>query len=427
MVDTLSYFFASLDIIIRSLTCSTAHPTLFNPFSNLTSFAFSVVFLLKAIVLAAGRGTRMRPLTYTRPKHMLPVAGKPLLEHIVDFLRSANVTDLSIVVRHMKEHITEYFSDGSRFNVKIQYVEQTPGNLGLAHAVKCASPAVEDEEDFVVILGDVLIELDLKQMLKQHKSKKAKATIALATVEDPRPFGVVTFNKNLEVEQLVEKPKVPASNHVITGLYVFKHDILEIINNLEPSWRGEYELTDAIQEMVKEGDSVYGFPATNWWKDTGRPTDLLDANKKFLSELPSFFMLGEVQKGAELRGTIQIDRNTIVQEDTEIIGPVVIGRNCQIGLGCKIGPYVEIGNDVQLVENVLLKNSIVMDSTIISNNTRISDSIIGESCQIGPNCSAEGNDTDFGIVVGDHSKVGPGIHFNPNNTLGPHSHFETRF
>ncbi|UCD73221.1 MAG: glucose-1-phosphate thymidylyltransferase [Candidatus Bathyarchaeota archaeon] len=381
---------------------------------------------MKAIILAAGRGTRMFPLTYTRPKHMLPVAGKPMLEHIVDFLRSADVVDLSIVVRHMKEHIQDYFSDGSRFNVKIQYIEQTPGNLGLAHAVKCASSVVKDEDDFIVILGDVLIELDFRQMLEQHKSKKARATIALATVEDPRPFGVVTLNEDLEIRQLVEKPRVPASNQVITGLYIFNHDILEIIDNLKPSWRGEFELTDAMQKMVEKEGSVYGFPATNWWKDTGRPTDLLDANKKFLSELPSFFMLGEVQKGAELRGTIQIDRNTVVQEDAEIVGPVVIGKDCQIGPGCKIGPYVEIGDKVQLVENVLLKNSIVMNNSIISNETTIYDSIIGEDCQIGPNCTARGNNTNFGIVVGDHSTVGPHIHFNPNNTLGPHSRFETK-
>ena len=368
----------------------------------------------------------MRPLTYTRPKHMLPVAGKPILEHIVDFLRSANVTELAIVVGHMKTHVTDYFSDGSRFNVKIQYIEQTPGFLGLAHAVKCASRTVDEEKDFIVILGDVLIRLDLKQMLEQHESKKAKATIALATVEDPRPFGVVTLDENLEVKKLVEKPKVPASKQVITGLYVFNHDILEIINTLEPSWRGEYELTDAMQKMLEKGNSVYGFPATNWWKDTGRPTDLLEANKKFLSELPSFFMLGEVQKRVELRGPIQIDRNTVVQENTEITGPVVIGKDCQIGTGCKIGPNVEIGNSVQLVENVSLKNSIIMDNTVISNNTEISDSIIGEDCQIGPNCTAAGNDTVFGIVVGDHSRIGPGIHFSPNNTLGPHSRFETR-
>ena len=357
---------------------------------------------------------------------MLPVAGKPLLEHTIDFLRTSGIHEIILVVRHMKDSIVQYFNEGDRFNVNICYVNQEPDNLGLAHAVKCAREPLRGEEDFVVILGDVLIKLDMKKMLKQHLSNGAKATIALATVKDPRPFGVVTLNDDLRVNKLVEKPKVPASNYVVAGLYVFNKTIFDTIESLKPSWRGEYELTDAIQKLVEQGCPVYGFPAIKWWKDAGRPTDLLDANKRFLSELPSFFMLGEVQKGAELRGPIQIDKNSTVQEDTKIEGPVVIGENCHIGSGCKIGPYVEIGNGVHLIENVVLENSVVMDNTIISNDAVLKDSIIGEFCQIGPNCTASGNDTGFGVVIGDYSKIGSNIHFHPNNTLGPHSQFETK-
>ncbi len=381
---------------------------------------------LKAVILAAGRGTRMLPLTYTRPKHMLPVAGKPLLEHIIDFLRGNKITEITLVVRHMKEHIIKHFNDGSRFNVHISYVEQEPGNLGLAHAVSCAKESMKGEDDFVVMLGDVLVKLDMAKMLEQHNSTGAKATIALATVEDPRPFGVATLDDRLRVKKLVEKPKVPASNYVVAGLYVFNQEILDVIKSLKPSWRGELELTDAMQRLIEQNSPVYGFPAIKWWKDTGRPTDLLDANRRFLSELPSFYMLGEVERGAELRGPIQIDKDSVVQGETRIEGPVVIGENCQIGPKCKIGPYVEIGNGVQLVENVVLENSVVMGNTIISNNTVLKDSIIGESCQIGPNCTASGNNTSFGVVIGDYSTVGPNIRFHPNNTLGPHSQFETK-
>jgi len=381
---------------------------------------------VKAVILAAGKGTRMLPLTYTRPKHMLPVAGKPLLEHIIDFLRQSDIDEIILVVRHMKNNIVGYFDDGSRFNVNMCYVNQEPDNLGLAHAVKCARGSLQGEEDFVVMLGDVLIKLDMKNMIKQHLSNGAKTTIALATVEDPRPFGVVTLNSDLKVTKLVEKPKVPASKYVVAGLYIFNKTIFDTIDSLKPSWRGEYELTDAMQRLVEQGSPIYGFPTIKWWKDTGRPTDLLDANRRFLSELPAFFVLGEVQKGAEIRGEIQIDRDSVVQEDTVIEGPVVIGQNCDIGSGCKIGPNVEIGNDVRLVENVVLQNSIVMNHTIISNDTVLKDSIIGEFCQIGPNCTASGNDNSFGVVIGDHSKIGPNIHFHPNNTLGPHSQFETK-
>lgn len=381
---------------------------------------------MKAVILAAGRGTRMLPLTYTRPKHMLPVAGKPLLEHIIDFIRTSGIQEVILVVRHMKDDIVQHFNDGSRFNVHISYVDQEPDNLGLAHAVKCAKESLRGEDDFVVMLGDVLVKLDMKKMLKQHTTNGAKATIALATVKDPRPFGVVTLNEDLKVTRLVEKPKVPASNYVVAGLYVFNQTIFDTIENLKPSWRGEYELTDAMQKLVEQSNPVYGFPAIKWWKDTGRPIDLLDANRRFLSELPSFFVLGEVQKGAELRGAIQIDKNSIIQEDTKIEGPVVIGENCEIGSGCKIGPYVEIGSQVRLVENVTLENTVVMNNTIISNDVALKDSIVGELCQIGPNCTASGTDGGFGVVIGDQSKIGPNIHFHPNNTLGPHSQFETK-
>jgi NDP-sugar pyrophosphorylase family protein len=137
-------------------------------------------------------------------------------------------------------------------------------------------------------------------------------------------------------------------------------------------------------------------------------------------------VLGEVQKGAELRGAIQVDKNSIIQEGTKIEGPVVIGEKCEIGSGCKIGPYVEIGSQVRLVENVVLENTVVMNNTIISNDVVLKDSIVGEHCQIGPNCTASGTDGGFGVVIGDKSKIGPDIHFHPNNTLGPHSQFETK-
>jgi len=375
---------------------------------------------LKAVILAAGKGTRMRPLTFTRPKHMLPVAGKPILEHIINFLRVGKIKDIVIVVGSESEFIMDYFGDGSRFDVNIDYVEQRKP-LGLAHAVSAAQDLLKGEERFVTVLGDVLLKLNLKDMISFHLKKEAKATIAVSEAVDPTPFGVVKVVDGFRVEKLVEKPKVPPSNLIIAGLYIFEHELWECIDDLKPSWRGEYELTDAIQLMVERGYPVYGYLTKKWWKDTGRPTDLLEASQKFLSELSEFYVLGEVQKNVEIRGPVQIGRDSIIYEGARIFGPVVIGDKCEIGPGCIIGPNVDIGGDVRLIENVTLKNAIIMSRTFISNNAFITDSVIGEDCKIGSGVRAVGDGKTFGVVIGDNSVIGPGIVFSPGSMLGPNS------
>jgi len=357
---------------------------------------------------------------------MLPVAGKPILEHIISFLRSGGINEVVMVIGSESEFITEYFGDGSRFDVKIEYAEQRKP-LGLAHAVSVASPLLKGEERFIAVLGDVLFKLNLKDMLTFHGKREAKATIAISEAADPTPFGVVKVVDGFRVERLVEKPKVPPSNFIIAGLYIFENEFWDCIKDLKPSWRGEYEITDAIQLMVDRGYPVYGYLTKKWWKDTGRPTDLLEASQKFLSELSDFYVLGEVQKNVEIRGPVQIGRETVIYEGAKIFGPTVIGERCEVGPGCIIGPNVEIGNDVKLVENVELQNTIVMSRTLISNNVRITDSVIGENCKIGPSVRACGNSKVFGVVIGDNSTIGPGISFSPGSMLGPNSSIRLRW
>ncbi len=381
---------------------------------------------MKAVILAAGKGTRMRPLTFTRPKHMLPVAGKPILEHIIGFLRSAGIKDIIIVVGSDNEYIVDYFGDGGRFDVNIEYVEQRKP-LGLAHAISMARNLLENEERFIAVLGDVLFKLNLKDMLSFHMKKEAKATIAISEVADPTPFGVVKIVDGFRVERLIEKPKVPPSNLIIAGIYIFEGELWDCINELKPSWRGEYEITDAIQLMVDRGYPVYGYITKKWWKDTGKPADLLDASQKFLSELSEFYMLGEVQKGVEIRGPVQIGRDTIIYEGAKIFGPTVIGERCEIGPRCIIGPNVEIGCNVRLIENVRLQDTIVMSHTLISNNVHLTNSIIGENCKIGSGVRANGNRDVFGVVIGDNSVIGPGISFSPGSMLGPNSSIKLRW
>ncbi|MBS7287421.1 MAG: glucose-1-phosphate thymidylyltransferase [Candidatus Freyarchaeota archaeon] len=381
---------------------------------------------MKAVILAAGKGTRMRPLTFTRPKHMLPVAGKPILEHIVNFLRAGGINELVMVIGSESEYITEYFGDGARFDVSIEYAEQRKP-LGLAHAVSVARDLLEGEERFITVLGDVLFKLNLKDVLSFHLKREAKATIAISEAADPTLFGVVKVADGFRIERLVEKPKVPPSNLIIAGLYVFENEFWECVNDLKPSWRGEYEITDAVQLMVDRGYPVYGYLTKKWWKDTGRPTDLLEASQKFLSELSEFYVLGEVQREVEIRGPVQIGRDTVIYEGAKIFGPTVIGERCEIGPGCIIGPNVEIGSDVKLIENVELRNAIVMSHTLISNNVRITDSIIGEGCRIGSSVRASGDSKVFGVVIGDNSVIGPGISFSSGSMLGPNSSIKLKW
>jgi len=357
---------------------------------------------------------------------MLPVAGKPILEHIIGFLRNAGINEVVMVVGPESEYITDYFGDGSRFDVKIEYAEQKKP-LGLAHAVSMARYLLEGEERFITVLGDVLFKLNLKDMLTFHTKREAKATIAVSEAADPTPFGVVKVVDGFRVERLVEKPKVPPSNLIIAGLYIFENEFWDCLKDLKPSWRGEYEITDAIQLMVDRGYPVYGYLTKKWWKDTGRPTDLLEASQKFLSELSEFYVLGEVQREVEIRGPVQIGRDTVIYEGAKVFGPTVIGERCEVGPGCLIGPNVEIGNDVRLVENVELRNAIVMSHTLISNNVQITDSVIGENCKIGSGVRACGNSNVFGVVIGDNSVIGPGISFSPGSMLGPNSSIKLKW
>jgi glucose-1-phosphate thymidylyltransferase long form len=374
---------------------------------------------MRAVVLAAGTGTRMRPLTYAKPKHMLTIAGKPVLEHTLDFLRLANIQDVCIVVGYLREVVMDYFGDGDRFDMNITYAHQEK-RLGLAHALKYAQPHLKND-NFVMVLGDVMIRLDLKEMVEHHLAHNAVATIGLATVDDPTPFGVVKMDEDLRISKLIEKPKVPPSNYVITGLYIFDNEIFSAIDKIPKSWRGEYEITDAIQLLVEQGDPVYGYPALKYWKDTGRPTDLLEANKKFLSDYLGNYIVGEVHQGCEIDGIIRVEKGSVLHTGVKIHGPVSIGEDSFIGPNCELGPYVQIGSNVRLVENVTLANTIIMNNTLVSNDAVLKDSIIGEKCQIGPEVIAEGTDNVFGVVIADHSVVGPNITFTPGNTLGPHS------
>lgn len=316
---------------------------------------------MKAVILAAGHGTRMKPYTHSKPKHMLPVANKPVLGHVIENLKMAGIKDILIVIGHLKEGITGYFKDGAEFGVNISYIEQVE-RKGLAHALRLSENFVGGGP-FVVVLGDVLFTSDFSEILIEHEKSGAEATVLLTRVEDPSAFGVVEMDGN-RIRRLVEKPKVPPSNLAIAGVYIFSSDhIFEAIRSLKPSLRGEYEITDALQGLIDSGKKVCGSVLEKWWKDTGNPKDLLETNKTMLDELyPK-----KTEKG----------RNIKLSPDSRLIPPVLLGDNCKI-TGSEIGPYVCIQKD-STIDNSSIKNSIVMDNTRVA-NIDLDGAVIGSHC-----------------------------------------------
>ncbi len=313
---------------------------------------------MKGVILAAGRGTRMKPLTDIIPKCMLPVANIPILEWNIYLLRdNLGIKNILIVVSYLKEQIINYFGNGTKFGVKITYeVQDIEKSYGLGSALKLAQRFVGKDE-FVLLLGDNLYKGPYVNILEYHKKLEADATIHIEEVDNPSRYGVVVMDQNdpLKILELIEKPENPPSNKVITGFYVLNNKIFKMIDLLTPSEKqGEIELTDALNLLVKKED-VYGILIDGWRKDMGYPEDFMDAVKWYLSNNQT---------------TIQ----SVLGEDVKIITPVYIGKNCKISNSI-IGPYVSIGENCEL-NNVYINNSILLSDTIIKDES-IYNSIIG--------------------------------------------------
>lgn len=347
---------------------------------------------MKAVILAAGFGTRLRPHTHTGPKHLLPVANKPVLEHVLDKIREAGLKDVIIVVGHMEEFIKEYFGDGSKWGVRIQYVEQQK-RLGIAHAVLLVEPLVKGEE-FFVILGDNLFKMPLSKIIDSHKKSGAPASVAVVKVEDPQKFGVVEL-KDGKIASIEEKPIHPKSNFAAIGLYFFSNPVVfEVIKGLKPSARGELEITDTLRSLLQKGFEVNPIMLEGYWKDTGLPEDLLDANRLILDELD------ETQnpkiENVTSRGAVLIGKNVTFKNEVILRGPLVIGNDCEID-ECVLGPYVTVGNTSKL-SAVVLSNTIVLDGCDIR-ETVLHNSILGKNCSVRPKAGKPK------LVIGDHSYV----------------------
>ncbi|MEM3365966.1 MAG: glucose-1-phosphate thymidylyltransferase, partial [Candidatus Methanomethyliaceae archaeon] len=331
---------------------------------------------MKALVLSGGKGTRLRPLSFTLAKQLIPVANKPILGYVLDRVTEAGISDVGIIIApETGAYVREYVGDGSKWNINVTYISQEP--LGLAHAVKTAKDFL-GEQDFVMCLGDNLQGKGIAPLIKKFEDESLDALILLKEVDDPSKFGVAVLDENGNIVRLVEKPKQPISNLAIVGTYVFSSKIHEAVERIKPSWRGELEITDAIQEMVKMGYKVKAEILDTWWLDTGKKDDILVANAKILDEYIKCRVDGEVINSS-VEGRVTIEKGAKVLNSV-VRGPAIIGENCQIE-NSFIGPYTSIGNNTKIA-NSNVEYSVILENAIINGVERLEESLIGRNAKV---------------------------------------------
>jgi len=354
---------------------------------------------VKGLILSGGKGTRLYPLTYTRAKQLIPVANKPVLFRVIEAIRAAGVEEIGIVIGDTGPEIREAVRDGAQFGVRVTYIPQD-APLGLAHAVKISRNFLGDDR-FVMFLGDNVIQGGISPLIAEFADHHDwNSQIVLTEVEVPEQYGVARLNGEGRIVELIEKPKNPPSNLALVGIYMFDHHIFEATDAIKPSFRGELEITDAIQWLVEHGYVVYPHIHRGWWIDTGRPGDMLTANSLVLEELTP-----------EIRGRVdaasEVDTRVTVEDGAEIIhsvvrGPAIIGRNTRI-VNSYVGPFSSIYHDV-VIENSEIERSIVLEhSTIRDIPTRIQDSLIGRHAEVTMNTLRP---RAIKMHLGDHSRLG---------------------
>lgn len=378
----------------------------------------------------------MRPLTSTRPKPMLPIAGKPILKWDLDALADAGIRKAILVVGYMKESIQDYFGKKYR-TINLEYVVQKE-QLGTGHAVLTAEDNVKG--DFLVMNGDVLVSPKLvKSFLKSHKYD---ASMCLVKVDRPEHFGIVQLRDDT-VASLEEKPAKPKSNLANAGLYIFDEKVFDILRKLKKSKRMEYELTDAIKALIKDG-RVFGCVCNELWVDVGRPWDLLDANEIIIkNENLKVSKNAIIEDYAVIKGKVHIGEGTVVRSGSYIQGPCYIGRDCIIGPNCYIRPYSTIQNRCHIGNAVEIKNSIIMPDTSIGHLSYVGDSIIGKGCNFGAGTKVANLRFDnqevkveisqtlqtsgrrkFGCIMGDNVKTGINVSIMPGRSIYPGAYVE---
>ena len=333
---------------------------------------------MKGIILHGGHGTRLKPLTDSGPKQLIPIANKPMSQYALEDLKNLGITEIAIIIGDVfPEKVRDYYGDGSKFGVNITYVYQDQPK-GISHAISLCKEFVANDR-FVVYLGDNILRKGLGNLGTTFEKSDFESLILLVEVDNPSSFGVAEL-KNNKLVNIVEKPKKPISNLAVIGIYFFTPTIFDIIEKLKPSWRGELEVTDALQLLLESGKQIGFELVTGWWKDTGTPDDILDAHKLILDTLGISTKLISEQE-MDKNNKIIIGKDVSISTESKLIGPVILGNNCKIGPNVKLGPYVSLGDNCT-IQNSSIKNSIIMKNCKISGNNSLTNSIIGNNCKI---------------------------------------------
>ncbi|MBS7622850.1 glucose-1-phosphate thymidylyltransferase [Candidatus Bathyarchaeota archaeon] len=355
---------------------------------------------MKGVILHGGRGTRLRPLTHTGPKQLIPIANKPMSQYALEDLRNSGITDIAVVLGDVApEKVIEYYGDGSKFGVRLTYIHQGEPR-GIAHAVGLARDFVGDDP-FIVYLGDNLIKGGIKSHVEDFRKSSAAAHIALCHVRNPEAFGVAELDNKGRIMRLVEKPKTPSSDLALVGIYMFRSSIFDAIDRLRPSWRGELEITDAIQGLLEMGLEVSSHVISGWWKDTGRPEDILEANHLILSDLTSYNK-GKLEDEVAVTGKIAIEEGTVIKSKSTLRGPLIIGRDCEVGPCTYVGPYTSIGDNV-VIRGGEVENSIVLSNALIDCGKRIVDSLVGRESRVVSNETTLPK--GYRLVIGENTSI----------------------
>jgi glucose-1-phosphate thymidylyltransferase len=339
---------------------------------------------MKGIILHGGHGTRLRPLTHTGPKQLLPIANKPMSQYALEDLKTAGITEIGIIIGDVyPEKVKEYYGNGEKFGVKITYIYQDSPK-GISHAIRLCKDFIGNEK-FIVYLGDNVLRKNLIDYSQKFEISNSDAKILLCEVDEPQRFGIAELDKENPgtIKKIIEKPKNSTSNLAVIGIYFLTPKIFDIIDNLKPSWRGELEITDALDMLMNQGNIVEYDTVTGWWKDTGTPEDIIHANKLVLDSIgtENQFLIDD---DSEIKNNIVVGHGTEISRDSFVTGPAIIGKNCKIGPSVRIGPYVSV-DDNCILKNCNIEESIIMSNCRIDAKTNLKSSIIAHGSEIQDN------------------------------------------
>lgn len=321
---------------------------------------------MKAIVLHGGHGTRLRPLTHTGPKQLLPIANKPMSQYCIESIKETGINEIAIIVGGTgSSKVREYYGSGEKFGVSFTYIEQDRPK-GIAHAIRLCKEFVNNEK-FLVFLGDNIVQRSIADFTSNFKKSEFDATILLCEVDNPSRFGIAAIENN-KITKILEKPKDPPSNLAVTGIYFLTPIIFDVIDNLKPSGRNELEITDALDILLEKNHNISFEMIADYWKDTGTPEDILNANRQVLEHI--------------CNQTCIVDESSITLSNSNWITPSIIGKNCKIDKSARIGPNASIGDNTIISSDVVIENSIIMSDCRIDGGLNIRDSIISANCHL---------------------------------------------